>query len=524
MTSDPGQAPSLAAVGRSATILTGGAVLAQGIGIARELFLAANVGVSADLDALLIAIVLPTTLAGAVTTGTTRALVPVYMEAAEVDGQESARRLAGIVLAWAGIAGLVIWLMIEAFANAMITVAGPGLSAAGHDSAIAYLHFLAPVAFVSAITVILYTVCQAEEQFAALAVATIAGPAATLITMALLWQSWGLGSLAIGSLVGPLATLAILVASSVRASILPIPIPRRDARLGALVRHAAPITLGTAILQINIIGDRAIASLLGPGAVSTLRYADVLVRVPIGAIAPAWGSAIFPALVRSTLGRPGASLALTSERALRYLTAFFVPVAALTVAVAPLAVSVAYGRGAFTASDVGLTAPVLAGFAPLLVIVMTLTVLTGAHNARRRGQLLLVGGTINVVLNIALDLALGWWLGVAGIALASSIAQGVVAMLFIGRLVRSEDSFPLQPLARTFMLAMLASLPVALAVGGLVWSGLVPLDAIRGGASLIIFGAVGGLGYLITARAIGMEEPQVIARFAVGQLLHWRKI
>ena len=63
-----------------------------------------------------------------------------------------------------------------------------------------------------------------------------------------------------------------------------MPVPRRDTRLRSVAQHAAPLTFGFAILQINVIGDRAIASLIGPGAISTLRYADVLVRTPIGAL------------------------------------------------------------------------------------------------------------------------------------------------------------------------------------------------------------------------------------------------
>ncbi len=506
---------SLLAVGRSAAILTGGTAVAQAIGFVREFFLAAQIGLSGDLDALLIALVLPATLAGAMTTGTTRALVPAYIEARDA---VDARRLAGNVLLWAGAVGVVIWVGLVALADIAVAIAGPGLSGPDRASAIGYLHLLAPLAFVTAISAILYAVCQAEERFRAITVSTIAGPAATLGTMWALWGTMGLRSLAVGSLVGPIISLLILFASTVRGSVVPIPIPRRDPRIGALVRHAAPITLGTAVLQLNVIGDRAIASLLGPGAVSALRYAEVLVRAPIAAIGPAWGSAIYPALVRSTLGGVTTGLADAVERTLRYLIAVFVPMAALTIAIAPLAVTIAYGRGAFTADDLVLTASAVAAFAPLLVIIMMLTVLTGAHNTRRRGTLLLVGGTVNVGLNLSLDLVLGSWIGVAGIALASSVSQGVVMLFFLIRLARSEDSFGLRPVARTFALSLVASAPVTLMAAALVWSGLVPRDTIQAIVALSTLGVLGLAGYLFVALRAGMEEPRVIARF-VGRLV-----
>ena len=195
---------SLLAVGRSAAILTGGTIVAQLLGFAREFYLAATIGVSSGLDAFLIALVVPITLAGAITTGTTRALVPVYIEAAD---SRDAQRFAGIVMLWAGAAGIATWIVLVTFADLTVTIAGPGLSVTAHDEAVGFLHTLAPLAFVMAVTAILYAVCQAEGRFGAIAVSTIAAPAVTLATMLVLWADMGLGALALGSLVGPIVGL-----------------------------------------------------------------------------------------------------------------------------------------------------------------------------------------------------------------------------------------------------------------------------------------------------------------------------
>jgi putative peptidoglycan lipid II flippase len=509
---------SLEAVARSAVILTGGAAVAQVLGIVRELFLAAQVGVSSRLDALLIALVLPTTLAGVLTSGTITALVPAYLEARSASGVDDARRLAGTVMVAIGVAGLVVWALLAVFAGIAVAITGPGLSAAGHESAVAYLRLLAPLAFLAAVSAILYAVCQAEERFAAIAAATVAGPATTLAAILLLWQALDLAAVAVGSLLGSVVSLAILLVSTVRGSVTPIAIPRSDARLRAFLRHAAPLTLSAAILQVNVVGDRAIASVLGPGAVSTLRYAEVLARVPIGAIGPAWGSAIYPALVRSTLAGAGTTLASATERGLRYAIAVFVPVATLTAAVAPVAVSVAYGRGAFAASDVSLTAQAVACFAPLLVILMTSPVLTGAHNARRRGHVLLIGGTLNVILNIVLDVVLGIWLGVIGVALSSSITSALVVAFFARRLATSEEGFELGRIFRTLAAASLASAPVAVTAAALSWTGHIPHDTLPSLAFLVAFGVLGVVAYMGAARVIGMEEPRILAQTTLARL------
>jgi putative peptidoglycan lipid II flippase len=485
----------------------------------RELFLAARVGATADLDAVLIALVLPTTLAGVVTSGIVRALVPAYLEAAELAGHDAARRLSGALIIWMGLAGLALSVTLALFAGGFVAIAGPGLSVASSESAAHYLQILAPVSFVTTLSAIFTAIAQAEGRFAAISFAGLGGTTVVLGTMLLFWSSLGLKGLVFGTVLGSVMTFAILLSAATRGRFLPIPGIQLDARIIGLLRHAAPLTVSAAILQINVIGDRAIASLIGPGAVSLLRYADVLVRVPIGAIGPAWGSAIYPTLVRTTLGRAAGGLAATTERAMRYVIAIFTPLAVLTMAVAPLAVAIAYGRGAFDAHDVSTTAVAVAAFAPLLLVVMLVPVLTGAHNARRRGTLLLVGGTLNVAVNISLDVLLGTVFGVAGIALASSVAESTVLLLFTYRLSRSRDPFALRPLARQLVLALQASAPIPLVLAAFTWSGHVPSDTLPAIVTLVGMGLLGAIGYLLIATKLGLEEPRAVARALTAPVL-----
>lgn len=510
MSSEPGESLSLYSVSRSALVLTGGAVAVQVLGIVRELFLAAQIGATAELDALLIALVLPTALPSILTSGAITALVPAYLEARHNSGLTEAQRLAGAILVWTAIAGAGIWIAVTALAVPAVAITGPGLTSAGRAEAVGFLQLLAPLAFITAISAILFAVCQAEQRFLTMSAASFAGPAATLATMLLLWDSMGLRALAIGSLIGPGIVVGILIVSMVRASLVPILVVRPGGRLGPFIRHAAPLTVGAAILQINTAADRAVASLLGPGAVSVLRYADVLVRVPVGAIGPAWGSAIYPALVRSTLGGVVGTLASDTQRTLRYAIAVFVPVAMLTMAVAPLAVTLAYDRGAFSSDALRLTAGAVAAFAPLLLILMVSPILTGAHNARRSGRVLLTGATLNVIVNTLLDVVLGFSIGVVGVALASSITSTLVLLYFARRLEASEPAFKIDPIARTFGQAVLASMPATLAAGILFWSGFVVIKDVGALVALTALGILGGLGYVASATLIGMDEPRTL--------------
>jgi putative peptidoglycan lipid II flippase len=209
---------------------------------------------------------------------------------------------------------------------------------------------------------------------------------------------------------------------------------------------------------------------------------------------------------------------------LQYAIVVFVPLAMLTAAVAPVAGAFAYGRGAFTPNDVTLTAGTVAGFVPLLVVLMTSPVLTGALNARRRGRVQLIGGVINMIFNMALDVILGFTLGVAGIALSSSITSTIVLFYFASRLTGSEEGFAPRVLAETLGLAILASAPAAVAIGAVAWTGHLPHETVPAFVSLVAVTIIGVVVYLLASRSLGLDEPGILVQIMLGRLGRLRRI
>ena len=428
-------------------------MIGQAASIVRDLFIAGQVGLSPELDALLIAWGVPTALAAILSSGTSAALVPAFVETRLNLGLVPARRLAGAVALWATAGTGVLAAVIFVAADPIVSIVGIGLSEPDRAVAATYLRMMVPIGVIACLQHILLAVSQAEGRFATMAASNLAQPVTTLAVVLALWHWTGLTAVALAFLLGPLASLLVLLVDGVRSSTIPIPsLVPRGVGIRDLVRHASPLTLSAALLPLNVIVDRAIASLVTPGAVSALRYAETLVRTPISAIGPAWGSALYPALVRTA--RDGASaIGESTGVAIRYATAVFVPLSVLLMALAPLVVEVIYGRGAFDAEAAALTTGAVAGYAPLVAALMITPVLTNAHNAMQRGYVLLATGILNVTLNLTLNVLLAAWLGVAGVAASSSITAVILIFFLVSRMrelraahqlrtmVRNPDSF-----------------------------------------------------------------------------------
>jgi putative peptidoglycan lipid II flippase len=511
---------SLAAAGRATIILTGGAVIVQAIGFVRQVYLAAEVGIDSGLDALLISLALPLALVGVLAGGISVALVPAYIQVKEERGALLARRLAGTVLVWVAIGGAVLSVVLWFGADAIVNFTAPGLAAEGTaDEATQYLQVFAPLTLISSLTAILYATCQAERMFRAMVISSVADPTVTLIFMVVFWDTLGLEGLVWGTIVGETLNVTILAVAMLLRRVAPLPrLLSRGLGLRELARHAAPLTVSRALILVQQTFDRAVASLLLAGGVSALRYADSLIRLPVSAIGPAYQAAAYPTLVQASRGSGEAGLGPISERLLRYSVAFFVPIAVLTMAVAPLATAIVYDRGAFDQADLELTARIVALSAPLIVTWTVQPTLVSAMNARRKGMILLAAGTLTTVGNIILDVGFGLLIGVPGVPLATVVVS-IVVNLFLGRqLMRLEPSLSARRFWRTSGRSLAAILPSAIIVGVPIWAGWIEGGFVLRVAVLLVAGVAGLGSYYLLARRLGVEEVTSIVAFGLGTL------
>lgn len=509
----PGSAPSLRGTAKAAALLTVAGTIGQVFTLARELFVADKVGISIGLDALLVAAVAPIMLSSLLASGTSSAIVPGYLGVLRDQGRRTADRLLGATLTWTVLIGTVLALVVVAASEVAVAVGGPGLDADARDLAASFVPWLAPMLVFSAAAGLLTATFQIHDRVRSIAVAWLAGPVASVVVTVALWEPMGLTALALAMTVQQAVIVAVFVALALRHGILP-PVTLRADRTASsgFLHHATPLTISSSVLQLNLLTDRAVATLLVPGAVSALRYAEGVIRIPMNAIGPAWSAAIYPALIRASLLDGSSSLGSAAAGALRYVIAIFVPLSVATAALAPLVVEVAYARGAFDERASTLTAAALAGFAPLLFLTMANSVLTGAHNARRRGVFLMSMGILNAVLNAVFNVGLGLTIGVAGIALSTSLTVGLIQFVKAWRLGSLDEGFPLGDLLAVSARALVASIAAALPVALVAWNLPHGLGIAPGIAALVGLTATGLVGYIVIGRAIGLHEPWTVVR------------
>lgn len=455
--SPPAPEPAEAAAGvfaamRSVAALTMGSRV---LGFVRDVLMATALGTGLAADAFFLAWLIPNLARRLFGEGAfAAALVPVFVDAREAGEDDAAGRLVGAAVTRLALGLGLLVLAIEGLLALLRSEAGAGLFAAvgldpaalaGADLALGLAQLLTPYLVFICIAGVLGGALNALDRFAV--------PAAAPVVLNVVW----IGALVAGGLWldEPLARVQALAVALVGAGVLQLLMHTKAmSRAGFPVRprlRADParsrrvrtlffsLAIGLALFQLNALLDSVIAYALAPaGGVSALYYANRLVQLPIGVLGVALSTVVFPELARRAKRADAKGLGEIVDRGVRLGAFVAVPAAVgLLVLHQPL-VSALFERGAFDADSSARTGRVLLFLAPAVVTACVTPVITRTFYAEEEVRLPVVVGSACVVLNLALNLLLVGPMQEAGLALATTIAQGanLVAQALLLRLRR----------------------------------------------------------------------------------------
>ncbi len=212
--------------------------------------------------------------------------------------------------------------------------------------------------------------------------------------------SWGVSCLGCRCSLG-----LLMVALQRHGMTLRIPRPRLTPRMRLLMRRMAPGLVGAGVTQLNLAVDVIIASLLPPGTVSVLYYADRVQQLPLGVIGTAVGTALLPRCRARCAAARRRRRSDTLNRAIEYALFLTLPAALALIVCAYPIISVLFGRGAFDATSVLFSSQSLAAYAIGLPAFVTVKVLMPAFFARGDTAMPVKIGIVCVALNLGLNLA-----------------------------------------------------------------------------------------------------------------------
>lgn len=427
--SSPDSRPAGTVVVRSTALLTALAAVSGLLGFGRDATIAAVFGVDSAVDAYLVAQGLMNLVLALVAGAIAKALVPTVSRAVAENQPQRSHPLVSTVLTGTVLILVPAAVAMAVAAEAVIAVLAPGFppEVAAEAARLTRIVLLATVLVAG--TDILAAVCQAHGRFFFSGLQGIPFNLAMIGFTAALGARWGGDALAVGFVVGSGLRLLVQL-PAVRAARLRLrPSLRgvRDRHFVEVARLVPALLVGTALVNVNTLVDRAVGSGEAEGTISALNFGWRLVTLPYTLLILSLVAALYPAVSALAAPERRGELRRVTGRSLGMLLVVLAPVVVLLLGVTEPLVRAVFGRGAFDARAVEMTSTAISWFALALLGVAVVEVCSRSFYALGDTRTPVALAVLGMVINVIGDLVLGRLFGVAGIAAATTASFLVVA-------------------------------------------------------------------------------------------------
>ncbi len=267
-----------------------------------------------------------------------------------------------------------------------------------------------------------------------------------------------------------------------------------DGEAFAVVRKTPGLALGAAAHQLQVIAGTMIASFLAQGSISALYFAERLLELPLGLAGAAIGVAVLPKLAVQYQAEKHEDFSVTLGFGLRLSAFVSLPAAVgLLVLAHPLALLL-FGHGAYEQATLGSISGCLAAYAPALPALCAARILLSAvalvekdilekpegraagpssdmaAGADAAGMRFVPAQVVLISLAVAVGAGIVCvpFMGVAGVALGSSLGAWCNVLLLVRQLRNRGVACPFRQNFRAFLMYALGALCMGRGIQGLL--------------------------------------------------------
>lgn len=427
------------------------------LGFTRDITLSYFYGASIISDVYLISLAIPTVIFAIIGKGISTGFIPMYIHIESNRGTERANHFTNNIVNIVIVLCTIILIFGVLFTEPIVKLFASGFEGETLSLAVNFTRItLAGIYFIG-LNYVFSAFLQTKEVF--IIPAFIGLPANVIMIGSFFFSSQSnLYVLALGSLIAVGSQFLFISFYGYRNNFRYRPsldIKNRDIKKMSYL--ALPAILGSSVAQINILVDKTIASRIAEGGISALNYASTLNLFVIGIVVTSIITVLFPKITKLAEEKNIVKMKKTLSYAINAVNLFILPSTVGYMIFAEPIVLLLFGRGEFDAHALSMTSYALFFYSIGLVGVSLKEILSNAFFSLHDTKTPTIISTIAVAMNIILNFILSRYLGLGGLALATSISAIVGSMLLLFSLRRRIGSIGLHTMLWTVSKIMLAS-------------------------------------------------------------------
>lgn len=478
-------------------------------GFSRDIVLSYFFGASSVSDAYLISLTVPSVIFGFIGIGIMTAYMPMLSRVIEESGEEDASKFTSnftnIILFFVTVI-LVIGII---FTEPIVKAFAFGFSGATLEIAINFTKISLFGMYFTALISIFSGYLQIKKNY--LAPSLIGFPLNVFVIISITLASRGnLGILAFGTLFATACQFFLMIPFIKREKFnYSFYLSCKDRRILKTLYTALPVIIGTSVNQINILVDRTIASSIAIGGVSALNYADRLNLFVQSMFVYSIVTVIYPVLCAYASSNNFNGIKRTLLESINVIVILVLPMTIGAMVFNKEVVNLLFGRGAFDNTAAQMTSNALFFYAIGMLAFGLREVLARGFYALQDTKTPMINASLGMLINIALNIILSRYLGIGGLALATSIAAIFTTILLFISLRKKIGPFGMKQIIISFLKILFASL----IMGGLAkWSFNYLAAFLSQNLSLLVAVGVGAVSYFVIIYFMKIENVDVIAR------------
>lgn len=454
-------------------------MLSRVLGLIRDVVFAVLFGSGGAQDAFFVAFKIPNFLRRLFAEGAfNQAFIPVLSEYRHAEGDASVRKLVSAVQIYLGaIVGLVTLLaVIGSPVVAWLFASGFHDDGVKLDQVASFLRITFPYLWFISLTALGSSVLNSYQQFAAPALAPVILNLCLIGSALFLSPYFSVGQTGIawGVFLAGLLQWVFLWPFLIKTGVWSLwdwQVQHPGVRKILLLM--VPGLFAVSVSQINLLLDTLLATWLADGSVGWLYYSDRLTELPLGVIGVAIGTVLLPRLSALHAESDSHMFERTLAWAIRLVLLIGLPAMVALLVMPEVLLSLLFGHGEFTHSDVLAASGSLAAYAIGLPAFMLIKILAPGFFARQDTKTPVKIGVQAMAWNMVFNLLLIYPLAHVGLALATSLSAWLNASLLAWHL-RKDGRLPtMGALLPSIVRVALSSLVMGLVLLGLLNSRLV---------------------------------------------------
>lgn len=413
-------------------MIMGFSVFSKVLGFIRELLIAANFGSGVETDAFFVAISAVTLFKVVITSSINTTLIPVLSEIEKNKGKKEKKKHTNLFLNITILLSIIFIVLGWLITPYVIKIIAFGFEGEQYNLTVKLMRIGLITILFSGIVTVYRSYLQSENLFTESALADVSFNLVYIFYLTFLTGIYGITGLMVASVLAVVSQLFIQIPSIRKTSIrYKLFFEFNNKYLKKIATLVPPVILTAAVLDLNTIIDRMLASTLEQGSISALNYGNRLLQLILGIFITAIITVLFPLISSEILRHEKNKAQKLIKSGINIILIISIPSTIGMIIFAEPLVRIVFERGEFDSKATTMTVTALVFYSIGLFGMSLKLFLDKIFYSLQDTRTPMVNSVITVLLNIVLSVILINFMQHSGLAFATSISITVSSTLMI---------------------------------------------------------------------------------------------